>query len=205
MSYSYLVIGGLVLCGAIGFWRGWLREIVTLAGLLVAWMIVDSFGGALVGFVNHIYWTFGFVLRDGVDSAHPTELIRALRQSPLVDPRHPDLYLGLLMTVAAVSVYDAASRFVAPSAGWSAQALGTLVGFANGYLVTYLGFRFFAPGAHVNLAFSMNPEGVADALGRLLPTVLIAGVVLAIGIALLGGRRLAPRGSTRPATGRSKG
>src|SRR6185437_17172391 len=114
MSYSYLVIGGLVVFGALGFWRGWLREIVTLAGLLVAWMILDSTGGALVGFVNRVYLTLGFVIRDGVDAAHPTTLILALRQSPLLDPRHPDLYLGLLMTMAAAGVYYAAIRLVAP-------------------------------------------------------------------------------------------
>lgn len=205
MSYSYLVIVGLVFLGAIGFWRGWLREIVTLASLLVVWMILDALGGALVGFVNHVYLTLGFVARDGVDSAHPAALIQLLRQSPLVDPRHPNFYFGVLMTVAVVAVYYAASRFVAPAAGWSSQALGALVGLANGYVVTYLGFRFFAPDARVNLAFSMNPDGVADSLGRLLPTVLIAGVVLAIGIALLSGRRLAPRGSARSVAGRSKG
>ncbi|MGH2461489.1 MAG: hypothetical protein ACRDIY_21750 [Chloroflexota bacterium] len=205
MSYSYLIFAALVIFGAVGFWRGWLREVVTLASLLVVWMILDALGQTLVGFVNRVYLTLGFVARDGVDAAHPTALIQALRQNPLVDPRHPDFFLGVLLTVAVISIYFAASRFVAPAAGWSAQALGVLVGFANGYVVTYLGFRFFAPGARFELAFSLSPNGVADSLGRLLPTVLVAGVVLAVGIALLSGRRAASRGSGRPAAGRSKG
>ncbi len=205
MSYSFLVIAGLGLGAAIGFWRGWLREIVTLAGLLVGWLILDSLGGLLIGFVNHMYLSVAFFVRDGVDSAQPVALIHALRATPLVEPRHPGIFFGVLMTAAALGAYFAATRFVAPANGWSSQAIGTLVGLANGYIVTYLGFRFFAPTARLDLALAMNPNGIADSLGQFLPTVLIAGVVVAIAVALLSGRRLAPRGGPRPATGRSKG
>ena len=205
MSYSYLVIGVLLVFGALGFWRGWLREIGTLAGLLVAWLVLVSAGETFVGITNRLWLIAAFTLRDGYDSPAPGALIQSLRERAPLDPRHPDFFLGIIFALLAVIVFIAANRFVARATTWSSQALGTLVGLANGYLLAYLGFHYFAPSARVNLAVSMNPADVADALGRYLPTVLVAGVVVAIGIALVSSRRITSRGSARPTPGRSRG
>lgn len=204
MIYSYLVMGALLLFGALGFWRGWLREIATLAGLLLCWMLLVSIGETFVSFVNRVQMIVVFVVRDGFDAGQPGALIQAIRRHPLVDPRHPDFFLGVLLAILTVALFLAANRFVAPAAGWSSQALGALVGLANGYLLTYLAFRYFAPSARINLAVSVNPSSVGDGLGQYLPTVLVAGVILAIGIALLSSRRLSPRAGSR-APGRSRG
>jgi hypothetical protein len=205
MSYSYLVVGLLVLFGAVGFWRGWLREIGTLAGLLVSWMVLVTVGEALVNAANRVYLIVGFIVRNGFDAPHPEGLIQALRRAPVVDPRHPDLFLGVLFVALAAVVYLAANRYVGPAANWSAQALGLLVGMANGYLVTYLVFHYFAPSARIKLTVSMSPSSVADLLGHYLPTILVAGVLVAIGIALLSSRRLSGKGSPRAVPGRTKG
>jgi hypothetical protein len=205
VSYSYLIVALLIVFGAIGFWRGWLREAGTLAGLLVAWMVLIAAGEAFVSIANRIYLMAAFILQDGFDARQPATLIQSLRRNPLVDPRHPDLFLGIIFVVLGVVAFVAANRYIAPATGWPAQVLGCLVGLANGYLVTYLGFHYFAPTARVRLPVWLGAGDAADALGRYLPTLLVAGVLLAIGVALLSSRRFGGKGSPRVAPGRTKG
>ncbi len=205
MIYSYLIVALLIVFGAIGFWRGWLREVGTLAGLLLGWMIVIAAGEAFVNVTNRLYLMIAFILQDGFDARQPAALIQSLRRNPIVDPRHPDLFLGVVFAVLAVVAFVAASRYIAPATGWSSQALGSLVGVANGYLVTYLALHYFAPTARVRLPIWPGAGDAADALGRFLPTLLVAGVLFAIGVALLSSRRFPAKGSPRAAPGRTKG
>lgn len=205
MNYSYLVFALLLVFGAYGFWRGWLREVATLAGLLVGWMVLITAGETFVNIVNRIYLIVAFVVQDGFDARQPAAVINSLRRNPIVDPRHPDHFLGVIFVILAIAVFLAANRYVSTATSWSAQALGALVGLANGYLVIYLAFHYFAPTARLRLPVWMGAGGVADAFGRYLPTILVAGVILAIGIALISSRRLAGKGSPRAVPGRTKG
>ena len=203
MILSYLVIGVLAVFGVIGFWRGWLREVATLAGLLVSWMLLITLGETFIGLVNRLFLMAAFTLRGGFDARDPSLLLRELRQRPLVDPRHPDLFLGLLVLLLAAAAFAAANRLVARASGWSAQGLGALVGVANGYLIAYLSLHYLAPAQPAGLAPGVNAWSVAETLGQYLPTVLLVGVGLAVVIALISSRRLSGRSSPRPA--RSKG
>lgn len=205
MIYSYLIVGVLVLFGALGFWWGWLRSVAVLAGVLVIWMVLASVGEALIGLTNRLYLIVAFIIRDGFDARQPGAVIETLRRNPAVDPSHPDFFLGVIYVVLTVLVFLAASRHVAAAASWSAQALGALVGLADGYVLTYLAFHYFAPAVRVRLPALMSTTDVGDVLGRYLPTLLVAGVILAIGIALLSSRRLSGKGNPRPAAGRTKG
>jgi hypothetical protein len=195
VSLTYLVVAILVGFGALGFWRGWLREVTTLAGLLVAWMAVVAIGDALIAVANRVSLIVRFTLRGGFDLAAPDGLLQALRQSPAVDPRRPETFLGLLFAALALLAYLAATRFAPPPRSVAGRALGVLVGLANGYLVSYLGLRYFVPAAHLSLPIALGASQVADTLGRYLSTLLVVGVIAAIGIALLSSGRLSARGS----------
>jgi len=205
MNYSYLVAGILGLFVAVGFWRGWLREIGMMGGLLVSWLIVTTAGGSFVSAVNRIYLIAAFIVDGGFDARQPTALIQQLRVHPLIDPRHPGFLLGIVFLAMAGASFVLANRFVAAAGNRSAQALGALVGLANGYLTAYLAFHYLAPSAPVHLPLAVSSSDAADVLGRYLPTLLVAGVAVAIGIALLSSRRLGSKTSPRPAAGRSKG
>lgn len=205
MSLTYGVIAAVVLFGLLGFQRGWLRELPTLAGLLIAWLIVLVGSGSIVDFVNRADLILQFNLKDGFDAASPGALIQELRRSPLVDPRHPGAFAGILFCVLAVIAFVAASRFAPPAAGAASRGLGALLGVANGYLVAYLGLRYLIPTGRVGPVIAAGPGSIVDLLGQYLPTLLLVGVVLAIAIALLSSRRLGPRSSLRAMSGRAKG
>lgn len=205
MIYQYLLLVLLVGMSALGFWRGWLREIGLTAGLLIVWLLLIVAGTGALGFVNRAYLTVRFVLAGGVDARQPDLLLQSLRARPLVDPRHPEVFLGIAFVVLAGTMFAATHRFIAPAGSRSAQLLGLLIGLANGYLVAYFAFHYFAPSAHIRLPLAMAVTDVADVLGANLATILIVGVVIAIAIALLSSRGSSAKSGPRPAATRSKG
>ena len=205
MIYPYVVLVIILAAAALGFLRGWLREIATLGGLLVAWLCVTSLGGTVVSVVNRFVLIVRFTIGGGFDSPTPGGLLEALRRSPVVDPRNVETFLGIVFVALAIAAIVAASRFAPASGAASGRALGALLGLANGYLVSYVGLRYLAPSARSGLDFVVFPGSLVEALGRYLPTLLIAGVVITIAIALVSSRRGSGRGSSRIVTGRAKG
>ncbi len=198
MSYTYLLVGALVAFGFVGYLRGWLREVASLAGLLVSWLIVSQLGGVALEFVNRLQLIALFILRDGYDAASPAAVIAEIRRFPLVEPRRPDVFLGVLFGALALVTYLAATRYVRGESSPSARALGVLVGLANGYVLTYLGLRFIAPAARLSLALPLGETDPANQLGAYLPTILVGGVILAIAIALASSKRVGAAGRASP-------
>jgi hypothetical protein len=203
--YTYLIVAGIVVFGVLGFRRGWLREVATLGGLLLAWLIVLVLGAAFVAFVNRLWLIGRFTVLGGFDTTNPEVLLEYLRRAPLIDPRHPDVVLGLVFVFLTGAAFFAANRFAPAATAPSARALGFLIGMATGYLVCYLGLRFLVPAARLGLALPINVGDAADSLGQYLPTLLLAGVVIAIVIALLSSKRLGARSAGRAVAGRAKG
>ena len=205
MIYPYVVLSVLVVGAAIGFQRGWLREIATLGGLLVAWLGVSALGGNLVGVVNRADLIVRFTVNGGFDSTSPGGMLDLLKKAPVVDPHHADTFLGIVVVLVAVASYVAASRYAPPPIAASGRALGVLVGLINGYLLAYLGLRYLAPGARTGYDLGLFSGNLVDELGRYLPTLLIPAVVVTIAIALLNSRKSPSRGSGRIVAGRTKG
>jgi hypothetical protein len=203
--YTYPVILAIVLFALLGFLRGWLREVATLGGLLLGWLIVLALGGAFVAIINRLVLIARFTALGGFDSASPGVLLETLRREPLIEPRHPDVVLGALFIVLAAAAFLAPLRFAPPVAAFSGRVLGVLFGLANGYLVCYLALRFLAPAARVGFAVPVLPSESELPLGQYLPTVLLVGVLLAIGLALLSSKRIGGKSSGRVAAGRARG
>ena len=205
MIYPYIVLSVLVVFAGIGFQRGWLREIASLGGLLVAWLAVSVLGGALVSVVNRAYLIVRFTFSGGFDQQSPGGMLDLLKRAPLVDSHHTDILLGIAVVLVAVASFVAASRFVPPAISASGRGLGVLVGLMNGYVLSYLGLRYLATGARTGYDLGLFSGNLVDVLGRYLPTLLIAAVVVTIAIALMSSRKGPGRGSGRFTPGRAKG
>ena len=204
MNELAVMVVAIVAFGVIGFWRGWLREVGTLAGLLLSWLIVTALHDPLIGFVNRLALIWTFTLRGGFDVNQPGVLIAVLKRAPLVNSAHAATFAGLVLVVLALISYLAAQRFVTPPANPSAQVIGALVGLVNGYLLLYLIFHYLAPGAVLPVPGSLGNSTVSGTLGHYLTTLLVGGIVLVIAISLLSSARLSGRGTSRPQTGRGK-
>jgi len=186
---------GLVFA-AIGFQRGWLREVATLGGVLFAWLIIVVVGPILVAFVNRLALMARFTLAGGFDSSVPGVILVRLREAPLVDPRQPTAVLGIALIALVASAYLASNHWVEGAGSTTGRAIGILASIANGYLVLYLALRYLLP-ANGNYPVLHVLTQIANALGSFLPTVLLGGVIVTISLALLSSRRPTGRGSSR--------
>lgn len=201
---TYVVAIVVLVFTGLGFWRGWLREAATLAGLLLSWSLVIFLGHALIDFLNRLYLIVAFIVQDGFDARSPGALIEEMRRSPPLDPRHPEVVFALLFVALLGLTYLGTVRYVARANSLRGRVLGALVGIANGYLVVYLVLRFVAPVLGLGLEWS-GFNVVSTVLERNLTTLLVVGVSLIVGIALLSSSGAAMKGRSRSPAPRARG
>jgi hypothetical protein len=168
----------------IGFIRGWYREVIALAGLVVGWAIVLFGGQVLVLLVDRAYLMLASTVRGLFDSPDPGAILRQLRANPLVDPAHPDPLYAVVFALVVVGIYVGGTRYAPGPDGLPAKLLGVPVGLMNGYLVAYALLRFAAP-----VAFRGELAGTTGLIGQYVNSVLVLGVaVVAAGLIMARGR-----------------
>jgi hypothetical protein len=176
----------LLAFGTLGFRRGWVRELATLGGLLLSWLIVVALGLTLVDWANKVVLIARFTWDGGFEVADPTGLLRTLRAEPAIDPWQPELFLLVVFALGVIGAYYAGGRLAAGPGATSDAVLGALGGALNGYVLAYVVLSYLGVGQRLPA-----PVGLAatDAVGPHLTTVAIVVVAGAVGIALLTGLR----------------
>ncbi|HEX5416504.1 MAG TPA: hypothetical protein VFZ25_12615 [Chloroflexota bacterium] len=198
------VLGAVgLIFAAIGFQRGWLREVATLGGLLASWLVIVVVGPLLVWVVNRLALMIAFTVDGGFDSGAPEVLLRHLRAMPLVDPREPTAVVGVALVALVAAAYLGSNRWVEGAGAPRGRILGCLASLANGYLVTYLALRYLLP-PQGSFPILHGLTQVANALGSFLPTALLGGVIVTIGLALLSTRGAVSRGGGRVSRARAR-
>ena len=181
MSNVVLYVVGVVIVafGVVGFVRGWLREMIALAGLVLGWAAVLLGGQLLVLVVDRAYLMVVSTARGLFDSPDPAGILRPLRANPLVDPAHPDPLYAMIFALIVVGVYFAGARSAPGPDGLLAQILGVPVGLMNGYLLAYALLRYAAP-----VVFGDDLAATARLVGQYVTPVLAVGAVVVAGLAL---------------------
>ena len=118
---------GLVFA-AIGFQRGWLREVATIGGLLASWLFIVVVGPLLVWLVNRVAMMIRFMFTGGFDSSAADALLRHLRESPLVNPAEPTAVVGVALIALVAAAYLASNRWVEGAGALNGRILGSLSG-----------------------------------------------------------------------------
>ena len=176
----------LLAFGTLGFRRGWVRELATLGGVLLSWLIVVALGLTLVDWANRLVLIVRFTWDGGFDLADPTGLLRTLRAAPAIDPWRPEVFLLVVFAIGVVAAYYLGGRFAAGPGATSDAVLGTLAGALNGYVLAYVVLSYLGVGQRLP-----TPVGSAttELVGPHLTTVAIVVVAGAVGIALMTGLR----------------
>ncbi len=178
------VIVALVICGAIGFRRGWIRELATLGLILLAWLLVVLVGYGVVSFTNRIALMQGFAWSGGYDSLDPAALLRGLKAMPLIDPTHPEWFYGILFAIGVLVAYLGANRVGAVGGAFSESILGMLAGALNGYVISFVLLDY---AQRTSQAGGRSANAASDwpvLAGGYLTTIAIVAVIAVVGIAL---------------------
>jgi len=179
-SIALYVVGVVIVAfGIVGFVRGWLREMIALAGLVLGWAVVLLGGQLLVLVVDRAYLMVVSTARGLFDSPDPGGILRPLRASPLVDPAHPDPLYAMVFALVVVGVYLVGARSAPGPDGLPAQILGVPVGLMNGYLLAYALLRYAAP-----VVVGNDLAATARLIGQYVTPVLGVGAVVVAGLAL---------------------
>lgn len=183
--------------GILGYLRGWRREAIALAGLLVAWGLVVFAGRPMVWLVDRVWLVLGFAFGGGFDTADANGLLRDLRAHPLVDPTHPYPLYAVVFVALTIGAYYLGARYASPG-DVVAGIIGALVGLLNGYLISCALLSYVAPAF-----FGRDLSAAAAVVGRYSTPALVlgAGVVAVALIAVLRGRGSSSR---RPARARGR-
>jgi len=183
--------------GALGFKRGWVRELATLGGLLLTWLFLALFGPTLVAWANKLGLIVAFTWRGGFDLADPAPVMRALRAQPAIDPWRPELFHLVLFAAGAFAAYRASGRLAGRPRVTAESVLGVLAGALNGYVLAYVVLDYLRIGQRLPGAFGLAGLDTVGVLGSNVATVAILVVVGAVGIALVSGLRGAGLGSRK--------
>jgi hypothetical protein len=182
----------LAAAGTVGFRRGWVREVATLGLLLFSWVVVVALGFSVVASVNKLALMLSFTWQGGFDAADPAALLRALRPAPAIDPWHPEWFYALLFALGVVGAYVVPSQLAARGESALDALLGGLAGALNGYVVAYVLLGYLQAGGRGGpIVDGLSP------LGGYAPTIVVAVVAGAVGIAMLTSLRGAVFGQKR--------
>jgi len=190
MPQMAVVAAVLTVFGFIGFRRGWLREVVTLGALLLTWLIITALGPDIVESVNRLWVLIRFTLSGGADAPDANAVLDRLRSTPLIDPASPELFYAVLFLIAIVAGYIGGQRLAPRPRSLSTQALGTLAGVVNGYVLTYVLLRYVSADEWLSPSLGSSTSAIADTLGGYLSTLLLVAVGLVMCIALISATRL---------------
>jgi hypothetical protein len=187
MLPSYWPIAlALLAFGALGFRRGWVRELTTLGILLGVWLIVFTLGSGVAGALNRVALIAAFTWEGGFDAVDPAALLRSLRAAPAIDPTHPDALGLLLFCLGAFGAYLGGHRMAAVVRSGSDAVLGAMAGAVNGYVLSFVALGYLQSALRVPAS-----EPVA-LLGSYATSVAVVVVVAAVTFALVSGARGSP-------------
>ena len=179
------VIVALVICGAIGFRRGWIRELASLGFILLAWLLVVLVGSSIMSFANRVVLMAEFSWSGGFDSVDPSAILRGLKAQPPIDPSRPEWFYGILFAIGVSAAYFAANRVGASGKSFSESVLGTLAGALNGYLISFVLLEYAQKASQVGARAANATSDWPLLPGGYLTTIAIVVVVGAVSIALI--------------------
>lgn len=132
--------------GIVGVWRGVSRELITLAGIIVANVVVRWGGRAVVTMFNRFYVSTLVAIKSGLD---PTRIGPAFeevqRMGPLINSQRAPIFLMGLFAFVVLFGYAVGQEQAGPPKTWPANLIGGLAGLVNGYLIIFYALPSIVP------------------------------------------------------------
>ncbi len=162
MQYVVVVIAILLIFATIGLKRGWKAQLVNSALVLALWSLASVRGDLLMRLLNMMYRGLLFFAWCGAEE-DPVACLEAssLMQTLLVNPENPNharLFLLIVLTSSLLLSSLAVVRLGKAPPSATQKLMGTIMGLANGFMLSYFLLIIVPYGQE-------TPLSIADAVG----------------------------------------
>ncbi len=162
----------VALFGAVGFIRGWSKEVGTTTGLILAMLILNRFGEKAIAFANKFFRAAGM---EQLTIAEAPSLSRFL------------FFALVFLAVAFISYHGETLALGKKASGVAESVLGLFIGLINGYLIAgnlwfFLHEQSYLPALRI---FTEPSSPTALLMIRFLPPRILSEPVLFLLLVLL--------------------
>jgi len=169
IELTFWILAGLF--GAIGFIRGWSKEIGTTTGLVLAMLIISRLGETMITFANRLSGAIG-IERLIADAPSPSRFL---------------FFAILFLAITFFSYHGETLALGKKASGVTESILGLFIGLINGYLIAgnlwfYLHEQQYLPAQRL---FSTPTSETALFMIKLLPPRILMEPILFILLVLL--------------------
>ncbi len=193
VTIDQVVLMALILgvFGVLGFRRGANRELVTLVGIAIAFVLLTQLSDAIVPIVNKLHRMGRFVVRGGLLADDPTVVWGEVKNLPMLvssEAHRRNLATLLFALLVAVS-YIAGSRAAADGGNSLSRILGLVLGAVNGFIIASYLFRYALVATKATIELSSGAMRETVMSGQTVGKIIVALVLALIALGLYGASR----------------
>ncbi len=183
-----LILGVFAL---IGFRRGVSRELATLMGVAISFLLVTHLLDNMTPWVNKIWRMARFVVKGGLTADDPVTVWNQVKTLPaLVGTDAAQRNLGAIVFALLVAMsYYAGFRAQQPASGAMSRVLGLVLGAVNGFFIASYLFRYVLVTTKATIELSSGEMREAVMSGQTIGRILTVLVVALIALGLYGASR----------------
>ena len=188
IDQSVLLILILGLFALIGLRRGANRELVTVVGLVISYLLVTLTLDSLVPWVNKLYRLARFALAGGLTADDPVTAWSQVQSLPLLvstDVARRNLGLACFAVLATISYY-VGSRTAPQGVSAIARLVGLLLGAVNGFVVASYLFRHALVSASATIEVASGAVRATVTSSQTVGKIVVVLVVALIAFGLHG-------------------
>jgi hypothetical protein len=190
-----------IIFGSYGWRRGWVAEVVTLAGILFSWLVVTYARDPVIRLLNQFALGIRLFMAGGLDSPNISATVARLRENPLITETNQGLILAIFFGLLVLMAYAIPNLFMIRRAFTRGdKLLGLLVGFLNGILTIFFFIQLTQFNFTANLGLStatngtdvevqVNTAGLFDELQKIFFPLLLIVILLVVASIFLRGLR----------------
>lgn len=172
--------------GLIGFRRGANRELLTLVGMAIVFVLLTQLLDNLTPIINRLHKLGRFALGGGIMADDPTVVWGQVKGLPgLISTDGDQRNLGTLLFALLAGVsYFIGSRAAPPANNSMSRVLGLLLGAVNGFIIASYLFRYalVTTKATIELSSGEMRETVmsGQTIGRIVTLLVVALIALGL-------------------------
>ncbi len=196
VTIDQVVLMALILgvFGLVGFRRGANRELITLVGIAISFVVLTQLLEVIVPVVNKLHRLARFATQGGLLADDPTVAWGEVKNLPmLITTEAQRRNLGALLFALLVGAsYYVGFRAAPPASNTMSRVLGLVLGGVNGFIIASYLFRYALVATKATIELSSGAMRDTVMSGQTIGRIAVALVLALIALGLYGASHKRP-------------